>query len=66
LRLWAFAAKRPALYRAVTGALSALLGGKGRYRRLPFMGGWTQSRDFPAPARQSFLRQWSLRGKNDR
>jgi L-lactate dehydrogenase complex protein LldF len=66
LRLWAFAAKRPALYRAVTGALSALLGGKGRYRRLPFMGGWTQSRDFPAPARRSFLRQWSLRGKNDR
>jgi len=53
LGLWAWFAKRPALYRAATrlgvGALSLLARGKGRFRSLPFAGGWTQGRDLPAP-----------------
>jgi L-lactate dehydrogenase complex protein LldF len=53
LRLWAWFAKRPALYRAATrgaiAALSLLARGKGKFAWLPFAGGWTQGRDLPAP-----------------
>jgi len=53
LGLWAWFAKRPALYHAATrlgiGALSLLARGKGRFRWLPFAEGWTQGRDLPAP-----------------
>jgi L-lactate dehydrogenase complex protein LldF len=62
LAAWAFAAKRPWLYRALLRALlplaAALAAGKGRFRRLPFAGGWTKHRDLPAPARRSFLESW--------
>ena len=53
LSLWGFVARRPALYRLVSGLanrLMALLGrADGRYRSLPLAGGWTRYRDFPAP-----------------
>jgi L-lactate dehydrogenase complex protein LldF len=53
LRLWAWFAKRPAMYRAATragiGALSLLARGKGAFKWLPLAGGWTQGRDLPAP-----------------
>ncbi|MGG5821308.1 LutB/LldF family L-lactate oxidation iron-sulfur protein [Falsiroseomonas sp. HW251] len=53
LALWAWFAKRPALYRAATrmgvGALSLLARGRGAFRSMPFAGGWTQGRDLPAP-----------------
>jgi L-lactate dehydrogenase complex protein LldF len=53
LGIWAWFAKRPAAYRAVTrmgiGALSMLARGKGAFRWLPFAGGWTEGRDLPAP-----------------
>lgn len=49
LKLWAFAAKRPRLYHALTGALvplaARLAGGKGRFRSLPFAHAWTETRD---------------------
>jgi L-lactate dehydrogenase complex protein LldF len=60
LGLWAFLAKRPALYRLAVGlglATLSLLGGKrGRFAALPLAGGWTQGRDLPAPEGESFLR----------
>ncbi len=66
IRVWAFLALRPRLYRAVTGAVMAVLGAlgrrSGRFRRLPLAGGWTAARDLAAPQGPTFLSQWSRRG----
>ena len=63
LRLWAYLAKRPRLYRAVMGGVTGVLGAmgrrKGRFRRLPLAGGWTDARDMPAPQGQTFLGAWA-------
>ena len=65
LRLWAYLAKRPRLYRAVMGAATNVLGAmgrrKGRFRRLPLAGGWTVARDMPAPQGKTFLGAWARR-----
>ena len=62
LGLWAWLAKRPRLYRAVTGpmmtALAILGRRKGRFRRMPLAGGWTGPRDLPAPQGDSFISQY--------
>jgi L-lactate dehydrogenase complex protein LldF len=62
LALWAFAARRPRLYRLLTGfampLLAHLAGSKGRLRHLPLAGGWTRHRDLPAPQGQTFMAQW--------
>jgi len=62
LKLWAWFARRPALYHLAARfgvfALSLMAGGKGRFRRLPFAGGWTKHRDFPAPQRRTFQQMW--------
>jgi L-lactate dehydrogenase complex protein LldF len=61
-RLWAFAAARPWLYRPATRLVVGLLGmmGRrtGRFRRLPMAGGWTASRDLPAPQGRTFQARW--------
>ena len=61
LAFYAQAAKRPAVWKTVLSAarMAGRLKGEGNwFHRLPFHAkGWTQSRDFPAPAKQSF-RQW--------
>jgi L-lactate dehydrogenase complex protein LldF len=63
LRLWAFFAKRPALYRFATRigmAALALLGSRsGRFKSLPLAGGWTNFRDFPAPEGATFQARWA-------
>ncbi|MFZ9500934.1 MAG: LutB/LldF family L-lactate oxidation iron-sulfur protein [Beijerinckiaceae bacterium] len=65
LRLWAFFARRPALYglaaRAAARALALMARGRGRIARLPFASGWTQSRDMPAPQGDTFQAQWKGR-----
>lgn len=62
LQLWAALAKRPKLYRAVTGPVMtalAILGRKrGRFKWLPLAGGWTGPRDLPAPQGDSFIAQY--------
>ncbi len=62
LGLWAYAAKRPALYQRMTGFGIAMLrflsGGRGRFRWLPLAGGWTRYRDLPAPQGRTFMAQW--------
>ncbi len=67
LRLWAFFAKRPALYRSVTGVGARLLkmgGGRaGRLHSLPLAGGWTAHRDMPAPEGRTFQQLWAERGR---
>ena len=59
LALWAFFARRPALYRLATRvaalSLSALGGKKRRFKRMPFAGGWTAGRDLPAPEGDTFF-----------
>jgi L-lactate dehydrogenase complex protein LldF len=65
-RLWAFAATRPGLYhlgaRLAAGLLGLLAGRRGRFRRLPLAGGWTGTRDLPAPTGRTFQALWRARG----
>ena len=66
LALWAWFAKRPALYQAVTGLVArtlSLFGGrKHALSRLPLAGSWTGGRDMPAPEGRTFQAQWAARG----
>jgi L-lactate dehydrogenase complex protein LldF len=66
LKLWAFFARRPALYRAAASVAIPLLGllgrRKGRFKALPLAGSWTRYRDFPAPERRTFMQQARERG----
>ena len=60
--VWAFVARRPALYRLATRIGARLLrkfaGGRGRLAHVPMGGvltqGWTDMRDLPAPAGRTF------------
>jgi L-lactate dehydrogenase complex protein LldF len=67
LGLWAFFARRPALYRFATGLQTRLMKrmakGRGRLRTLPLAGGWTKYRDMPAPEGRTFQSLWSERQK---
>src|SRR3546814_12976700 len=72
LKLWAFLARRPALYRLATRLPMRVLGTlgrrRGRFASLPLAGGWTGSRDMPAPQSSeerrvghACVRQWRSR-----
>ena len=65
LRFWRLLCTRPALFRLFTGltafGLKCLALGKGRIRRLPMGGGWTNHRDFPAPQGGTFQARWRAR-----
>ena len=66
LDIWAFFARRPALYRMVNRvgslALRLMARGKGRVARLPLAAGWTDHRDMPVPRGGTFQDQWSAKG----
>ncbi|MBB4064273.1 LutB/LldF family L-lactate oxidation iron-sulfur protein [Gellertiella hungarica] len=59
LGIWAFFARRPALYRWASGIGMKLLGRMGarnhRLSSLPLAGGWTAHRDLPAPEGETFV-----------
>jgi L-lactate dehydrogenase complex protein LldF len=63
LGVWGFFARRPTLYRLATraAALALRIGGRrrGRFARLPLAGGWTQTRDFPAPEGDTFFSRYA-------
>ena len=65
IRLWAFFARRPALYHlgALIAAriLSVMAGKRGRLKSVPLASGWTEFRDLPAPAGRTFQEQWKRR-----
>ncbi len=65
LKVWAYFARRPALYRFVTRVAMGVLAGlgrrRGRFRALPLAGGWTKHRDMPAPAAKTFMAEWKAR-----
>ncbi len=61
-KAWAFIAQRPKLYRALSRLILRVFGRRsGKFQRLTFLRGWTKTRDFPAPARQSFIAALSVR-----
>jgi L-lactate dehydrogenase complex protein LldF len=65
LSLWAYAAKRPRLYRFGAGFLSRVLklvaGKRGAVHAMPLMRGWFAVRDFPAPNGKTFQELWRAR-----
>jgi L-lactate dehydrogenase complex protein LldF len=67
LALWSWVAQRPELYHRLGGmglaVLKLLARGRWRFHWLPLAGGWTATRDFPAPQGESFMAQWARRGK---
>ncbi|MDX1594461.1 MAG: lactate utilization protein B [Gammaproteobacteria bacterium] len=67
LKGWAWLARRPRAYRLVTRlaarALRRAAGAGGALRRLPGLGGWTATRDLPAPEGRTFLDQWRERNR---
>lgn len=69
LRLHAWVAARPRLYRFFTNMAMPLLHRLGRKRgslsKLPFAGGWTSQRDFPAPQGDTFIKQYEQRRRAD-
>jgi L-lactate dehydrogenase complex protein LldF len=65
LTVWAYFAKRPKLYRLATAAgvrLLRVLGGTRKsISRLPFVGGWTDYREMPAPPGKTFRELYKQR-----
>ena len=65
LRAWAALARRPRLYhlkmRFAIALLSHFARRRGVLRRLPLAGGWTDTRDLPAPQGRTFQQAWSAR-----
>jgi L-lactate dehydrogenase complex protein LldF len=70
LGLWAFFARRPALYKFATGLampVMSFFGRKaGRFAKLPLASGWTDHRDMPSPQGKTFQAQWRERGGRTR
>jgi L-lactate dehydrogenase complex protein LldF len=67
LGVWAFAARRPKLYRLATRLAARVLANmghsKGRLSKVPLASGWTRYRDFPAPQGKTFQQMWKERRK---
>ncbi|NNF96662.1 MAG: lactate utilization protein, partial [Halobacteria archaeon] len=59
---WGFLAVRPGLYRWMMDMMVRVLHwvsrGRGRLHKVPFVGGWTRSRDLPAPQGETFIVAW--------
>ncbi|MBW8885815.1 MAG: DUF3390 domain-containing protein, partial [Planctomycetia bacterium] len=69
-RFWAWMLKRPRLYQISTWLASRTFGrlkrGDPWVRRLPGkLHGWTQRRDFPAPAAERFRDWWNKEGRDE-
>ena len=66
IKVWAFLAKRPKLYRMATtaaiGGLGLLGANRGRFHWLPLATAWTGQRDLPAPQGKTFIQRWQNRG----
>jgi L-lactate dehydrogenase complex protein LldF len=66
LGVWAFAARRPALYRlaaAMAVRWMRLFKRGGWIQSMPLAAGWTRHRDFPAPARTTFMQAYRTQVK---
>jgi L-lactate dehydrogenase complex protein LldF len=69
-RLWAGGLRSPRLYRLASWLATRTLGRwqrkRGWFTRLPGLGGWTRTRDFPAPAAERFRDWWANRESAER
>jgi L-lactate dehydrogenase complex protein LldF len=67
LKLHAWLARHPSLYHALTAGVIPLLHlfgrSRGNFSRLPFAGGWTSQRDFPAPQSKTFMQLYKKQMK---
>lgn len=68
-RVWAWGLKSPTLYRIIGAMqkwdLRRRAKGSGWIKKLPSVAsGWTQIRDMPAPAKQTFHERWRERGNH--
>lgn len=67
LNVWAFFAKRPAIYQPLmrlSMKIMGLLGRKqGRFSHMPLAGGWTAERDLPAPQGDTFQSQYQKQSR---
>jgi L-lactate dehydrogenase complex protein LldF len=65
LAVWAFIARRPALYHRLARLGAGVLGALGRrfgsFHNLPLAAGWTNSREMPAPQGKTFQALWRER-----
>ncbi|HYD64237.1 LutB/LldF family L-lactate oxidation iron-sulfur protein [Azospirillum sp.] len=70
LGVWAWFARRPALYHAAAKMAIRTLGrfgrGKGRFASLPLADGWTRFRDMPAPEGRTFQDLWAEKQRGGR
>ena len=68
--LFCWLASKPKLYTSLTHIAISSFGilsmGRAKFSSLPFLGGWTKHRDFPAPQGSSFQAQWRKRQTNDK
>ncbi len=66
LGIWAFLARRPALYHLASSvfirALKLLAFGRSRLKSVPLAGGWTRHRDLPMPEGRTFQEMWRAGG----
>lgn len=66
LRLWAFLAKRPRLYRLATSiarsGMRLMSFGSGHIKFLPLAGAWIKHREMPVPESGGFFAQYARRG----
>jgi L-lactate dehydrogenase complex protein LldF len=69
LKLWSWAAQRPAVYgfatRIAVRMLKAMGDEHGLIHKLPIGGGWTQGRDMPAPPGKTFRELYQARAASD-
>src|SRR6185369_7409937 len=69
LKLWSWAAQRPAVYafatRIAVRMLKAMGDEHGLIHKLPIGGGWTQGRDMPAPPGKTFRELYEARAASD-
>ncbi|MEL7048561.1 MAG: lactate utilization protein B, partial [Pseudomonadota bacterium] len=66
LRFWGAIAERPWLYHQMSGPLRRvmmLFARGGVIRSMPFSGGWTKTRDFPAPSKSTFMQAYRQRDR---
>jgi len=67
LKAHGWLARHPAAYHALTGfairVLHLLGRGRGGFTRLPYAGGWTSQRDFPAPQERTFMQMYKARAE---
>ena len=65
LTVWAFVAKRPALYRLATKIgvrfMRMMAGNRKTISKLPFASGWTDHREMPAPSGKTFRELYKQR-----